>query len=408
MNTVVALGTAPPALPAMRFASGESHATCHATTALTLVRAGTDRPAAIRYAEASLDDPGCAAHVSCTWTSLITLLAAAAPHALDARLHELERSSHLAERVGGEVVVELLRARCDFLLGQQDRARTVLTRVVADRATAPDLRCLALAWLTHNLVAAKQHTAARRLLEEHDIERLLARRTAYRPQLLMARGAMHTGAGRFARGIEDFQEAGRALMAAGVHNPALVTWRPPIVKAALRLGNRDLATRMATEELVAARRWGSPHAVGTALHTISLVTGSDADLEDSISLMELGGTHHLLPEALLDLGGRLVAAGSPAARPRLERAVQVAALMGHHHLVDEAQRVLGRLASTADAKLSGQETRVLSLAQAGCTNKQIAAKLCLTVRGVEFHLSSCYRKLGLSGRRDLAVLRIAT
>ncbi|MGW6930963.1 response regulator transcription factor [Lentzea sp. NPDC054927] len=58
--------------------------------------------------------------------------------------------------------------------------------------------------------------------------------------------------------------------------------------------------------------------------------------------------------------------------------------------------------------MSNQETRVLSLAQAGCTNKQIAAKLCLTVRGVEFHLSSCYRKLGVPGRRALAAVRIAT
>ncbi|GLY46864.1 LuxR C-terminal-related transcriptional regulator [Lentzea sp. NBRC 102530] len=408
MDTVIALNPALPAFPAMRFASGESHATCHAVTALALVRAGADRPAAIHHAESALDDPGCAAHVSCTWTSLVTLLAAAAPHALDARLHELERSSQLAARAGGETVVELLRARCDFLLGQQDRARAVLTRVVHDRATALDLRCLALAWLTHVLVAARQHTAARHLLETNDIERLLARRTTYRPLLLMARGAVHTGAGRFARGLEDFQEAGRGLTEAGVHNPALVTWRPPAVKAALRLGNRALAAELATEELAAARRWGSPHAVGTALHTRSLVTGDNAELEDSISLMELGGTHFLLPEALLELGGRLAAEGSAAARPRLERAAEVAALMGHHHQVHEAQRLLATLSRAAEVRLSDQETRVLSLAQSGCTNKQIAAKLCLTVRGVEFHLSSCYRKLGLSGRRDLAAVRIAT
>lgn len=397
-----------PMFPAMRFAPGRQHPACHAASAHALLRVGTDRTGAIQLAETALDDPDCMDNVSCVWTSMVTLLFAAAPHALDAQLHRLERSAQLAERVGGAIVVELLRARCDFLLGHKNRAQTVLRRLIEDAKTSSDVRGLALAWLTHVLVAAQQHTEARQLLTRHDVSRLLARRTTYRPQLLMARGALHTGAGRFAQGLEDFLAAGRELLAAGVSNPALVTWRPPAVKAALRLGDRDLATRLASEELTLARRWGSPHAVGTALHAMSLVTGSTADLEDAMRLMELGGTHYLLPEVLIELGGRLAAEGSPVARPRLERAVEVACLIGHHHQVRQAEQILNGLQSNVDSRLTRQETRVLSLAQAGYTNKKIASKLFLTVRTVEFHLSSCYRKLGLTGRRDLAAVRIAT
>ncbi|MGW1601888.1 helix-turn-helix domain-containing protein [Streptomyces eurythermus] len=52
--------------------------------------------------------------------------------------------------------------------------------------------------------------------------------------------------------------------------------------------------------------------------------------------------------------------------------------------------------------LTPQEQRILGLARAGHTNRAIAGKLFVTVRTVEFHLSGAYRKLGISGRDQLA------
>ncbi len=43
------------------------------------------------------------------------------------------------------------------------------------------------------------------------------------------------------------------------------------------------------------------------------------------------------------------------------------------------------------------------LAAAGDTNRQIAEKLFVTVKAVEWHLSNTYRKLGISSRSELAV-----
>jgi DNA-binding CsgD family transcriptional regulator len=54
--------------------------------------------------------------------------------------------------------------------------------------------------------------------------------------------------------------------------------------------------------------------------------------------------------------------------------------------------------------LTKQETRIARLAAAGHSNKQIAARLSLTVRTVEFHLSGVYRKLGIAGRRELGAV----
>ncbi|MCZ0983331.1 helix-turn-helix transcriptional regulator [Streptomyces diastatochromogenes] len=51
--------------------------------------------------------------------------------------------------------------------------------------------------------------------------------------------------------------------------------------------------------------------------------------------------------------------------------------------------------------LTAQEARIGQLARAGYSNREIAETLFLAVRTVEFHLSSVYRKLGISGRREL-------
>ncbi len=50
------------------------------------------------------------------------------------------------------------------------------------------------------------------------------------------------------------------------------------------------------------------------------------------------------------------------------------------------------------APLSDRELEVLRLAAAGCSNEEIAARLFLSVRTAERHLSHIYTKLGLSGR----------
>jgi DNA-binding NarL/FixJ family response regulator len=44
------------------------------------------------------------------------------------------------------------------------------------------------------------------------------------------------------------------------------------------------------------------------------------------------------------------------------------------------------------------------LAAAGLSNREIAQSLFVTVRTVEFHLSSVYRKAGIASRADLPTL----
>ena len=54
--------------------------------------------------------------------------------------------------------------------------------------------------------------------------------------------------------------------------------------------------------------------------------------------------------------------------------------------------------------LTPAERRVAELAVSGLSNRDIAARLFVTVKTVEFHLSRVYRKLGASARGELAAL----
>ena len=60
-----------------------------------------------------------------------------------------------------------------------------------------------------------------------------------------------------------------------------------------------------------------------------------------------------------------------------------------------------RLLRSGRDRLSPAEDAVVDLAQRGLSNAQIAEELSVTRRAVEKHLTSVYRKLGVSGRAAL-------
>jgi DNA-binding NarL/FixJ family response regulator len=54
------------------------------------------------------------------------------------------------------------------------------------------------------------------------------------------------------------------------------------------------------------------------------------------------------------------------------------------------------------AGLSGRELDIIRLVGRGCSNREIATELWITVQTVKFHLTNIYRKLGLSNRTAAA------
>jgi DNA-binding CsgD family transcriptional regulator len=53
------------------------------------------------------------------------------------------------------------------------------------------------------------------------------------------------------------------------------------------------------------------------------------------------------------------------------------------------------------ATLTASERRIAQMAASDMSNKEIAQALFVTVKTVEFHLSSVYRKLQISSRQQL-------
>ena len=60
---------------------------------------------------------------------------------------------------------------------------------------------------------------------------------------------------------------------------------------------------------------------------------------------------------------------------------------------------------TAEVEISAREAEVLALVGAHLSNAEIAARLFISVRTVESHVSSLLRKLEVADRRALAAAR---
>ena len=70
----------------------------------------------------------------------------------------------------------------------------------------------------------------------------------------------------------------------------------------------------------------------------------------------------------------------------------------------------GKRPSKSSAALSERESEVLRLIASGYSNKEIAARLSLSVKTVEAHKANAMRKLDLNGRIDIvkyAVFKVA-
>ncbi|WP_410604733.1 helix-turn-helix transcriptional regulator [Amycolatopsis sp. lyj-90] len=361
---------------------------------------GTDRAAAVRCAEAALQDQACTELEPCLWRGLTVLLWAGELVAADAALRRLERGS----RGGIADVLAVLRAQQGRLVGDLAGAQ----RQFGDLAAAAEssfVRELALPFLAETFVAADEVEAADALLAGLDWERYLGGNDAARPLLLATRGAVHLAAGRFSDAFEDLSRCARLPKSEASAHVAVPRCRGLAALAASGAGRDQVAEEAAKAEHDAALAWGAPAYVGWALYVRAMVEDGEAttSLEDAIDLLDVAHSPIALAAACYELGVRLARNGDHlAAKGRLERAGGLARRMGNRKLTERAEDALGGLVDRdSRTTLTIQERKIAELARTGYSNKQIAERLVLTVRTIEFHLSNVYRKLHISGRREL-------
>ncbi|HEX8869719.1 MAG TPA: LuxR family transcriptional regulator [Lentzea sp.] len=249
--------------------------------------------------------------------------------------------------------------------------------------------------------------SALRLVRERELAGDLPEYAHYQA-LLHQRGRLHMALGDPASALRDHLDCGRRMERRGARNPALQPWRSHAALAHLALGERDQAFRLAAQELELARDWGLAVPIGVALRVFGVVSGNEALLEEAVTMLRTSPARLELARALVDWGVALRSAGrGPEALAALRQGYDVAKRCGAIPLMGVAARELraagGRPARTPSGSvLTSQEEHVVRRAVLGLTNRQIAAELFVTPRAVELHLTRAYRKLGISGRRDLA------
>lgn len=226
--------------------------------------------------------------------------------------------------------------------------------------------------------------------------------------VLFQRGRLRAADGDKVRAVHDLLECGRRLEQRGVLNPALCPWRSTAALLLAELGDRRRALSLVERELHLARRWGSASTVGVALRGAGVVTGDAELLSEAVDVLRESPARLEYGRALADWGRSLRESGDELpARSVLRMAHDMAMRCGSVALMERSGRELRqaggrrRFALADPALLTERESFVARRAAAGRTNKEIAGELYVTTRSVEFALTSVYRKLGVSGRREL-------
>ncbi|MEV6716787.1 BREX system ATP-binding domain-containing protein [Lentzea sp. NPDC051208] len=250
--------------------------------------------------------------------------------------------------------------------------------------------------------------------------------TWHHTALLHARGALRMELGDNEEALADQLECGERFEAWGRPSPALRPWRSYAALAHLRLEQPKPALDLALQELKLAREWGAPTVIGRALLTVGIVTGGSAAapwLTEAESLLRPSPARMLHAQVLLELAATWWDNGQrDAARQHFAEARMLSEQCGI--VVEPGERLAGLTSgSTPGAQvpqppeptkvvppdprtnalaLTPHEYRVASLVLEGNSNDEIAHKLNVSRRTIEFHLTSIYRKLGVRRRTQLS------
>lgn len=228
-----------------------------------------------------------------------------------------------------------------------------------------------------------------------------------------ARGRLALARGETSVAVRHLLEAGRRSGAEmGTVNPSLGAWRSDAVVGLRRMRRHGEARALADDQLARARRWGSPRALASSLRASASVTDDIAVrralLEEAVAVAAPSEARLEHAYAVFALGAELRRLGDTGSRARLQEAIELAEQCGAPALAQSAERQLvaagGRVRRRPRAgreALTAGERRVARLAASGLSNRDIADELVVTPKAVAFHLGNAYRKLGVSGRRDL-------
>lgn len=388
--------------------------------AAELAMEGVDRERAAELARAALDRLGFVpplARAFAGLTAIRVLIVADDDGGAEAALDHAIENARSRGAIFDFIYYAVSRANLAYRAGRvadsEADARTVYEMARGERW--PLARASIASYLVQALVERGELDEAREVLRESGLDGAADELAdVYTSNaLLLARAGLRLEENDPQTALLDLDELERRQAAFGEPNPSVSSWRSAKALALHRLGETAAARELAAEELALSERWQAPRAIGMALRAAGLVAPRSEGrklLERSVAVLGPSFARLEHGRALADLGLEDLRAGAPKrARERLRSALEIAHRCGAAALEERALaglRAAGarprRAVLRGPGALTPSEARVAAMAAEGLSNRQIAAKLFVTVRTVEYHLQGAYRKLGIRARENLS------
>jgi DNA-binding CsgD family transcriptional regulator len=199
----------------------------------------------------------------------------------------------------------------------------------------------------------------------------------------------------------------------GYENPGVRPVYADAIEA--RIGSGDLDVDLLIERLESrGRMLEYPWALAVAGRCRGLLLAARGELPEAIAELERALFEHEHSPQPLERGRTLLALGATRRRAKrrgearsvLTEALELFDVLGAPLWAERASAELARIPGRAPVArdLSETERRVAELVASGLANKEVAAKMFVTVRTIEGNLTRIYSKLGVRSRTELAAM----
>ncbi|GAA2265609.1 hypothetical protein GCM10010232_67300 [Streptomyces amakusaensis] len=351
------------------------------------------------------------------WAGLVALMYA----------DQLDRATRWADQLvaeaadhgapGWSAVLRAVRAHMSLRRGCLTEARTLAEEALEQLPPHGWGVCIGmpLSALIETRTAMGDHETAAELVDRPVPEAMFM--TRYGLHYLYARGRHQLAVDRHHAALTDFMNCGELMRRWNLDRSGLAPWRLGVAEAWLALGDRPSAERFAREQL-AGDAGGRVRGLALRVLAAARPPAERPDLlGEAVSLLQEAGDWHGLALALTDLGEVCQELGETAqSKLHTRRAWRIAEGCGAKELCRPRSsapaphdspaappRTAARTHSGTTSSLTEAERKVAALAAHGYTNREISARLFITISTVEQHLTRVYRKINISHRQDLPV-----
>ena len=197
-----------------------------------------------------------------------------------------------------------------------------------------------------------------------------------------------------------------------LREPGYCRLRAELVEALVATGHLDDAESIASQMSADAVRLQRPLVGAVAARVAALAAAARGDRAAALDLAGRAAADLAKTDLVFEHARALLTLGQihrrfkekSAARDALQAAMAIFVQLGAERFAERCRQDLARISLRAPAStaLTETERRVAELAATGRTVRQVADVLFISPKTVEANLTRVYRKLGLSGRAELA------